>query len=174
MYIYTFHLDAACLWLLSYQKFQHLLLSVNFACVFRVLDFHERSCSRVPYPVVSPGPVLREPVGDGHGEAEQAQTGTVHLGSDGNVGKERAIPTQGGAAAFKVSDDVEDLLTLCLPHHPPNVQQSGNVLFPVERRMGRGRREGYFTHTLMECDFSGVLAPPIMESVESKNQNLSK
>lgn len=33
------------------------------------------------------------------------------------------------------------------------------MLFPVERRMDRGRRENDFTHTLMECDLSGVLAP---------------
>lgn len=83
--------------------------------------------------------MLREPVGDRHGEAEQPQADAVHLRSDGNVGKERPIPAHGSAAALKVFDNVEDLLALCLPHHPPSVQQSGNMLFPVGRRMDGGK-----------------------------------
>lgn len=122
-------------------KCPHLLLSVNFIYVFHVLVLHKFSCSHIPYLVVSPRTMLREPVGYCHGETEQTQTDTVHLWSDGNVSKECTIPAHGSAAAFKVFDNVEDLLALCLSHHPPNIQQSGNMLFPVERRMEAGRQE---------------------------------
>lgn len=140
VYMYTFHLNAECLWLLSWHKHQ-LLLSGNFIHVFHVLVLCRLSCSRIPYLVVSPRAVLREPIGDGHGEAEQAQADTVHLWSDGNIRKESPIPANGSAVALKVFDNVEDLLAFCLPHHPPNVQQSGNMLFPVEGRMDGGRWE---------------------------------
>ena len=47
------------------------------------------------------------------------------------------------AAALKVFHDVEDLLTLCLPHHSAYVQQGGDVFLPVGRKdtgRMRGRR----------------------------------
>lgn len=53
------------------------------------------------------------------------------------------VPTHQDTAAFKVFDDVEDLLTLRLPHHPAYVQQGGDVFLPVERKdtgRMRGRR----------------------------------
>lgn len=78
--------------------------------------------------------MLREPVGDGHGEAEETQADAVHLRGDGDVGKEGVVPAHEGIAAFKVFDDVEDLLALRLPHHTPNVQQGGDMLLPVGRK----------------------------------------
>lgn len=39
-----------------------------------------------------------------------------------------------GAAAFKIFDDIEDLLSLCLPHHPSNIQQGGDMLLPAKRK----------------------------------------
>lgn len=39
-------------------------------------------------------------------------------------------------------------MALCLSHHSPNVQQSGNMLFPVERRMEAGRQEDDSAHTI--------------------------
>lgn len=43
-------------------------------------------------PVPAPWPVLREPVGHGHGEAQETQADAVHLRRDGDVGKESALP----------------------------------------------------------------------------------
>lgn len=77
--MYSFFLDAAGLWLLSQQKHHQLLLSVNFIYVFQILVLHSLSCSHIPDLVVSPRTVLGEPVGDGHGEAEQTQADAVHL-----------------------------------------------------------------------------------------------
>lgn len=57
----------------------------------------------------------------------------MHLRRDGDVGKEGVVPAHENAVAFKVFDDVEDLLALRLPHHPANVQQGGDVLLPVGR-----------------------------------------
>lgn len=85
--------------------------------------------------------MLWEPVGDGHGEAEEAQADAVHLWGDGDVGKEGVVPAHEGAAAFKVFDDVEDLLALRLPHHPSYVEQGGDVLLPVWRK-DTGRKGG--------------------------------
>lgn len=92
-------------------------------------------------PADSPQAVLCEPVGDGHGEAEETKADAVHLRGDGDVGKEGVVPAHEGIAALKVFDDVEDLLALCLPHHPPYVQQGGDVLLPVGRK-DTGRKGG--------------------------------
>ena len=108
---------------------------------------------------VLPWTVLREPVGDAHGEAQEAQVETVHVRRDGDVGEEGVVPAHEGRAAAKVFDDVEDLLTLGLPHHAPHVQQGGDVLLPVggegggvERREGR-RTGGY---RVFGCVFLGL------------------
>lgn len=65
----------------------------------------------------------------------------MHLRGDGDVGKEGVVPAHEGIAALEVFDDVEDLLALCLPHHPPYVQQGGDVLLPVGRK-DTGRKGG--------------------------------
>lgn len=44
------------------------------------------------------------------------------------------VPAHEGAAAFKVFDNVEDLLSLRLPHHPSYVQQGGDVSLPVGKK----------------------------------------
>lgn len=41
------------------------------------------------------------------------------------------VSTHDSAAAFKVFDDIEDLLPLGLPHHPSHVQQGGDVPLPL-------------------------------------------
>lgn len=55
----------------------------------------------------------------------------MHLRGDGDVRKEGVVPAHEGTAAFKVFDDVEDLLALRLPHHPTYIQQGGDMLLPV-------------------------------------------
>lgn len=60
------------------------------------------------------------------------------------------VPAHEGTATFKVFDDVEDLLALCLPHHPSYVQQGGDVLLPVGRK-DAGRKRGRLV--LMEIRF---------------------
>lgn len=122
-----------------------------FIYVFHILALHWLRCW-VPgtYPAVSPRTVLWEPVGDGHGEAEETQADAVHFWGDGNVGKEGVVPAHEGTATFKVFDDVEDLLALCLPHHPSYVQQGGDVLLPVGRK-DAGRKRGRLV--LMEIGF---------------------
>lgn len=113
-----------------------------FIYVFHILALRRlRWCISGTCPVVSPGTVLWEPVGDGHGQAEETQADAVHLRGDGDVGKEGVVPAHEGIAAFKVFDNVEDLLALRLPHHPPNVQQGGDVLLPVGRK-DTGRKGG--------------------------------
>lgn len=62
----------------------------------------------------------------------------MHLRGDGDVGEDGMVPAQEGTTAFKVFDNVEDLLALCLPHHPSYVQQSRNVLLPVGRKEEEG------------------------------------
>lgn len=62
----------------------------------------------------------------------------MHLRGDGDVGKEGLVPAHEDTTAFKVFDDVEDLLALCLPHHPSYVQQSRDVLLPVRRQEEEG------------------------------------
>lgn len=64
----------------------------------------------------------------------------MHLGRDGDVGKEGVVPAHENAATFKVLDDVEDLLALRLPHHPAYVQQGGDMLLPVGRRDAKRKR----------------------------------
>lgn len=127
------HHITACLWPLSYYKHQQLVFSVKFIYVFHILS-RLRCCVSATFPVVSPRVVLWEPVGDGHGEAEETQADAVHLWRDGDVSKKGVVPAHEDTAAFKVFDDVEDLLALRLPHHPTYVQQGGDVLFPVERK----------------------------------------
>lgn len=89
--------------------------------------------TRVPaaHPAVAPRAVLGKPVWYGHDEAEETQADAVHLGCNGDVGKEGVVPAHENAATFKVFDDVEDLLALRLPHHSTNIQQGGDVLLPV-------------------------------------------
>lgn len=98
--------------------------------------------SRVPHahPAGSPRAVLWEPVWYGHDKAEETQTDTVHLGRDGDVGKEGVVPAHENTATFKVLDDVEDLLALRLSHHPAYVQQGGDMLLPVGRRDAKRKR----------------------------------
>lgn len=97
---------------------------------------------RVPraHPAAMPRAVLREPVGDGHDEPEETQTDTVHFGRDGDVGKESVVPAHENAATFKVFDDVEDLLALCLAHHPTYVEQGGDMLLPVGSRHAKRKK----------------------------------
>lgn len=52
------------------------------------------------------------------------------------------VPAHEVTTAFKVFDDVEDLLALRLPHHPPYVEQGGDMLLPVERKDIRRRMSG--------------------------------
>lgn len=51
------------------------------------------------------------------------------------------VPAHERISAFKVSDNVEDLLALRLPHHPTYVEQGGNVLLPAGRK-DTGRKRG--------------------------------
>lgn len=83
----------------------------------------------------------------------------MHLGRDGDVGKEGVVPAHENAATFKVFDNVEDLLALRLPHHPTYVQQGGDMLLPVGRR---GCREEEAHKGVSGCQFflplpSGVI-----------------
>ena len=75
---------------------------------------------------------LRQPVGDAHGQAEEAQAEAVHLGRDGDVGEDGAVAAHQRGAALEVLHHVEDLLPLRLPHHAPHVEQRGHVPLPVE------------------------------------------
>lgn len=58
----------------------------------------------------------------------------MHLGRSGDVRKEGVVPAHENAAAFKVFDDVKDLLALRLPRHPTNVQQGGDMFLPVGKK----------------------------------------
>lgn len=75
--------------------------------------------------------------GGGEGDAAQAHVQTVDLRGDGHLGEEGAVPGQAGRAAavtaLDVFDDVEDLLTLRLTSHSPDVQNGRHVLLPVHR-----------------------------------------
>lgn len=64
----------------------------------------------------------------------------MHLGRNGDVGKEGVVSAHENTATFKVFDDVEDLLALCLPHHPTNVQQGGDMLLPVGRTNAKRKK----------------------------------
>lgn len=121
------------------NKHHQLVSSVRFVCIFQILG-RLRCCFPGTCPAVSPWTVLWEPVGDGHGQAQETQADAVHLRGDRDVRKEGVVTAHEGTSALKVSDDVEDLLALRLPHHPPNVQQGGDVLLPVQRKDIRRRR----------------------------------
>lgn len=82
----------------------------------------------------------------GEGDAAQAHVQAVDLGGDRHLREEGAIPGQASQpaaapttiAALDVFDDVEDLLTLRLPSHPPDVQNGRHVLLPETQRGGEG------------------------------------
>lgn len=63
----------------------------------------------------------------------------MDLGGDGHLREEGAVPRQPGQtataalAALDVFNNVEDLLTLRLPSHPPDVQNGRHVLLPEHR-----------------------------------------
>lgn len=59
-------------------------------------------------------------------------------------------------------------MALCLSHHSPNVQQSGNMLFPVERRMEAGRQEDDFAHAINWWHFDSFFHSVIMKAVKNK------
>lgn len=50
------------------------------------------------------------------------------------------VPAHDGTAAFKVFDNVEDLLALRLPHHPTYIQQGGDMLLPVGRKDAKRKK----------------------------------
>lgn len=62
----------------------------------------------------------------------------MDLGRDRHLREEGAVPGQPGraaaVAALDVFDDVEDLLPLHLPSHPPDVQDGRHMLLPEWRQ----------------------------------------
>lgn len=70
------------------------------------------------------------------GDAAQAQVQAADLGCDRHLGEDGAVPRQpvqtaaAVDAALDVFNDVEDLLTLRLPGHSPDVQDGRHVLLP--------------------------------------------
>lgn len=66
----------------------------------------------------------------------------MHLRRDGDVREEGVVTAHKGSAALKVFDNVQDLLALGLAHHPPHIQQGGDVLLPIGRRRGERGMEG--------------------------------
>lgn len=60
------------------------------------------------------------------------------------------VPAHEYTAAFKVFDNVENLLALCLPHHPSHIQEGGYMFLPVGRK-DAGRKRG--RRVLMEIGF---------------------
>lgn len=128
-----------------------LLFSVKFARLLGALGRRRRrpgAQSGLP-----PRPVLREPVGDAHGEAQEPQADAVDLSGDGDLAEEGVVSTHGGAAAFKVFDNVEDLLPLGLPHHPAHVQQGGDVPLPLGWRDAKRKRvsPGFSGNASVQC-----------------------
>lgn len=157
------HHIKACLWPLSWHKHLQLVVSVKFIYVFHILS-RLRCCISVTCPAVPPRAVLREPVGDSHGEAEDTQADAVHFRGDGDVGKKGMVPTYRGGAALKVFDDVKDLLALRLPHHPTYVQQGGDMLFPVESKDIWRRMKGKVDGCYWDCLVS-FKAVPILSQI---------
>lgn len=85
----------------------------------------------------------------------------MHLGRDGDVGKEGVVPAHENAATFKVLDDVEDLLALRLPHHSTYVQQGGDMLLPVGSRDAKRKRS---TKVLADAGFFVALPSAVIIS----------
>lgn len=95
---------------------------IHILVLFQLFRWQRGSVPGASLTVLSK-PGLWEPVGDGHGNTDEAQVDAMYLGGDRDVREEGMIPAwQGRAvAALKVSDHVQDLLALCLSYHPPHI-----------------------------------------------------
>ena len=80
----------------------------------------------------------------------------MHFGRDGDVRKEGVVPAHKDTAAFKVFDNVKDLLSFRLPHHPSHIQQGGDMLLPVEWKNTRRKEALNGVNGILVCLVSSM------------------